>query len=130
RKPKAPGKFNLTSDKGISNFLIGAATLEEIFQPSTLTNLDFVLSGPKPPNPAELLMSDKMNDLFAYLREHYEYVILDTPPLGLISDALALMPWATAMVYVVRQNYTRRQQLETLNKLHREGKLKHISIVL
>jgi len=130
RKPKSPSQFDLKSDKGISTYLIGAATEKEIIQSSGIENLYFILSGPKPPNPSELIMNDRMDTLFQFLKKEFDYVILDSPPLGLITDAMLLSEYANAVIYVVRQNVTRKHQLDIINKLYEDGKIKNLSIIL
>jgi capsular exopolysaccharide synthesis family protein len=129
RKPKSPNRFDLKSDKGISSFLIGAETEKEIVQSSGIENLYFILSGPKPPNPSELIMNERMDTLFQFLKNEFDYVILDSPPIGLITDAMLLSKYANAAIYVVRQNVTRKHQLDIINKLYEDGKIKNLSII-
>lgn len=124
RKPKSPDRFDLKSNIGVSSYLIGAATEKEIIQASGVENLSFILSGPKPPNPSELMMNERMDLFFDYLKKEFDCVILDSPPLGLITDAMLLSKYANATVYVVRQNVTRKGHLDIVNKLHKEGKIK------
>ena len=129
RKPKSPNRFDLKSDQGISSFLIGAKTEKEIVQSSGIENLYFILSGPKPPNPSELIMNERMDSLFQFLKNEFDYVILDSPPIGLITDAMLLSKYANAVIYVVRQNVTRKHQLDIINKLYEDGKIKNLSII-
>jgi tyrosine-protein kinase Etk/Wzc len=129
RKPKSPGRFDLKGETGISNFLIGSATLPDIAQPSGVPNLHIILSGPKPPNPSELMMNGRMDELFDQLRNEYDYVIIDSPPLGIITDAMLLTRFANAVVYVVRQNITHRHHLDIVNKLYSDNRIKNLSIL-
>lgn len=108
RKPKIFGDFNIDNEKGIVNYLIGDATLEEVMHRSHIDNLDVIPSGPIPPNPSELLMSDTFKELMVYLREHYDLIVLDTPPLGLVTDALELSNYADASLFMVRLDYTKK----------------------
>ena len=131
RKPKITVGFDFSSEVGLSNYLIDVATEKEIIQNSgTIPNLDIILSGPKPPNPSELIISPKMDALFEKLKQEYEYIILDTPPLGLITDAAVLSKHADINIYVVRQNVTRRHHLNYINKLYSEGKIQNVCIIL
>jgi len=131
RKPKITVGFDFTSEVGLSNYLIGIANEKDIIQNSgSIPNLDIILSGPKPPNPSELIISPKMDELFNYLRQHYDYIILDTPPIGLITDAMVLSKYADVTVYVVRQSVTRKHHLNFINNLYTEGKIKNVCIVL
>jgi Mrp family chromosome partitioning ATPase len=72
--------------KGIVNYLIKQKSLDEIINHTQIPHLDVILSGPVPPNPSELIMSDGMSELIE-LKKTYDYIILDTPPVGLVSDA-------------------------------------------
>jgi Mrp family chromosome partitioning ATPase len=72
--------------KGIVNYLIKQKSLDEIINHTQIPHLDVILSGPVPPNPSELIMSDGMRELIE-LKKTYDYIILDTPPVGLVSDA-------------------------------------------
>lgn len=131
RKPKITVGFDFSSETGLSNYLIGIANEKEIIQNSgTIPNLDVILSGPKPPNPSELIISQKMDELFVYLKQHYDNIILDTPPIGLITDAMVLSKYTDVNIYVVRQGVTRRHHLNFVNKLHSEGKLPNLCIIM
>ena len=90
RKPKLFDEFNLTNEAGIVNYLIKQKTLDEITNSTQIPFLDVIVSGPIPPNPAEMILSDGMKELIAELKKKYDYIILDTPPVGLVSDALEL----------------------------------------
>jgi len=131
RKPKNTLGFNYESEIGLSNYLIGIATKDDIIQNSgSIPNLDIILSGPKPPNPSELIISKKMEDLFTLLKAKYSYIVLDTPPIGLITDAMVLSKYTDMNIYVVRQGITRKTQLNFINKLYLEGKISNVSIIL
>ncbi|MCK4562864.1 MAG: polysaccharide biosynthesis tyrosine autokinase, partial [Flavobacteriaceae bacterium] len=90
RKPKMHTDFEATNDIGVVNYLIGEKSLEEVITKTRIDNLDIITSGPVPPNPSELLINDFTDELFKQLQEKYEYVIIDTPPVGLVADALEL----------------------------------------
>ena len=96
RKPKIFDDFQLNNDLGIVNYLIDQATVKEIVQPSKIPYLDVITSGPVPPNPSELLLTEKMDDLISDLKKTYDYIILDTPPIGMVADALNLVKHADA----------------------------------
>jgi capsular exopolysaccharide synthesis family protein len=115
---------------GLSNYLSGKATLDDIVQSSGIPNLDFIAAGPIPPNPTELLMRPAMDDLIAQLKNRYAYIVVDTAPVGLVSDAFALMKHADASLFVARQGYTPRPQIEYVNSLYKEGKIKNVGFVL
>ncbi|HRB54486.1 MAG TPA: polysaccharide biosynthesis tyrosine autokinase [Bacteroidia bacterium] len=129
RKPQQPANFKLSSSTGLSNYLIGTASIDEIIQHSPEMGLDLILSGPKPPNPSEILLNEKMGQLITLLKSKYDYVIIDSPPIGLISDGLELTKYADVTIYLVRQNVTRKLHLDFINKIYLEGKMKNLCII-
>ncbi|MBQ0909618.1 polysaccharide biosynthesis tyrosine autokinase [Flavobacterium sp. F-328] len=130
RKPKLAGEFNLTNEVGVVNYLIGQKTIPEIINKTHIPYLDVILSGPVPPNPSEMIMSQGMKDLIESLKKEYDYIILDTPPVGLVSDALELAQFCDVTLYIVRQNYTKKEMISLLNNRVKRGELTNASIVL
>jgi polysaccharide biosynthesis transport protein len=130
RKPKLFNEFNFRNDKGVSGYLAGSSTLDEIIRNTGIPGLDLITSGPVPPNPAELLSKKATEELIAELRNRYDYIIIDTPPLGLVSDALILLPFIDITLYIVRQGYSRLEYIRSLNDMYSERKLKNLSIIL
>lgn len=130
RKPKIFQDFNITNDIGVVNYLIGQKTTTEIIQKTHIPFLDVITSGPIPPNPAELILSDAMSALFADLKSKYDYIILDTPPIGLVSDAMGLAAFSDLILYVVRQNFTKKDMITQLNTRTKSGELNNVSIIL
>lgn len=130
RKPKIYGDFNLHNEKGAVNYLIGESEIDEIIQNTELENLDIITSGPIPPNPSELLIDSPLESLIETLKGRYDYIIIDSPPLGLVSDSLELIRYVDATLYVVRFNYTHKNMLTFVNEKYKSGEIKHISIVL
>ena len=109
RKPKLFQEFGLNNNVGISSFLSNRESFENIIQTaSQVPNLDIITSGPIPPNPAELIASEKCNEFFDLLKEKYDYIIIDTPPLGLVTDAFLLMRFADVKLFIVRQGVTNK----------------------
>jgi succinoglycan biosynthesis transport protein ExoP len=129
RKPKLFDDFNIENGMGTVNYLIGQKKLSEIVQNTHIPNLDIITSGPIPPNPAELIISDAMDGLIEELKEIYDYIILDTPPVGLVSDALELSQYCDATLYIIRQGITKKGMLSVVNEKHRRGELHNISII-
>ncbi|AWG25355.1 polysaccharide biosynthesis tyrosine autokinase [Flavobacterium kingsejongi] len=130
RKPKIFEDFNIENTYGVVNFLIGQKTVDQIIQKTHISYLDVIPSGPVPPNPAELILGDSMKVLLDELKAKYDYIILDTPPVGLVSDALELAPYCDVTLYIVRQNVTKKGMLSIVNTKHKRGELHHISMVL
>lgn len=130
RKPKLATYINQKTGKGISNFLIGQNELKDIVQQfEGNDNLFFIPSGPIPPNPAELLMTDKLKELVTTLSQDFDYVLIDTPPVGLVSDALLLRPYVDNTLVVVRQNLTTRRMIANLQNMYSKKELEKVSIV-
>lgn len=108
RKPILNDYLKINSALGVSTFLINAATLDDIIVETQHKNLHYIASGDLPPNPAELIHSPETKVLFDLLREMYDYIIVDTAPLGLVSDTYMLMNHADINLFLVRQNITPR----------------------
>ncbi|MBT8316135.1 MAG: polysaccharide biosynthesis tyrosine autokinase [Lutibacter sp.] len=130
RKPKIFGDFEITNKKGVVNYLIGEEKQSAIIQHTKIENLDVITSGPIPPNPSELLIGDATDELMKNLKEQYDYIILDTPPIGLVSDSLELVKYADSTIYVVRQGYSEKGMLKMINDKYRKQEISNISIVL
>lgn len=131
RKPKILSHLGLGKQRGLINYLLGKASLEEL--PVLVPGYDnlFVFPcGPVPPNPAELLLDSKVDTLFAYLRQTFDVVVIDTAPVGIVSDAMTLSRFADSTLYIVRQNHTFKKQIGLIDEFHREGKLPKVSVIL
>ncbi|MBK7966522.1 MAG: polysaccharide biosynthesis tyrosine autokinase [Bacteroidetes bacterium] len=130
RKPKLYQDFGWKNDMGASNYLVGANKLEDVIRKTENPYLDIIISGPTPPNPAELLSKPLMGEMLAELKTRYDFIIIDTPPIGVVSDAFLLLNQSDVNLYVVRQGYSRLEFLKTLEELYEEGKIPNASIVL
>jgi len=133
RKPK----FYLEDDntfrqlKGLSNYLIGDASIDEIIFSNTETPyLDYIPPGALPPNPVELLMRPDMDKLMSELKQRYDFIIIDSAPLGLVNDPLTMTKYADGIVYIVKQGYTPFFHIRNLEEMFQEGKLKNIGLLL
>ena len=130
RKPKLFNDFGWKNDMGASNYLVGAHTLDQVIRKTENPFLDVIISGPTPPNPAELLSKPLMGEMLAELKKRYDFIVIDTPPIGVVSDAFILLNQSDVNLYVVRQGYSRLEFLKTLNDLYTDGKIPNASIVL
>lgn len=130
RKPKIFDDFKLNNHIGVTNYLVDEARLQEIIQPTKLPNLDIITAGPIPPNPSELILSTKMDELINQLKERYDYVVLDTPPIGLVSDSYDLLKYADATLFISRYNYSERIFLNAVQSKYEDGELNNIGIIL
>jgi capsular exopolysaccharide synthesis family protein len=120
------------NNRGITNYLIGQTNdIASIYQIMPKhPSLHVYNTGPIPPNPAELIISPRMEILFAYLKEQYDYIVIDSAPIGLVSDSFALSKYTDTVMYIVRQRYTFKKQIEFVNDLYKEGKLANMAIVV
>lgn len=131
RKPKIIAGLDLERNDGITNFIVGKVSIEEIIIPvKQVENLYVIPCGPIPPNPAELLLDEKVAELFEYLRKNFETVIIDSAPVGLVSDAVILSAFADATLYIMRQDYTLKKQLNLINDYYHNNKLPKLSVLL
>ncbi len=130
RKPRIADDFNLKNDVGVSNYLADdEIEFRSIIKPSGYKNLDIILSGSIPPNPYELITSSKFETFINQLKNEYEVVILDTPPLNLIADTSDIIKFADVNLYVVRQDFSRNNFLMNINELYDNKELKNIGIL-
>jgi capsular exopolysaccharide synthesis family protein len=131
RKPKILSHLNLPKKPGLTNYLLGKIKLEELPVPVPgMDNLFVLACGPVPPNPAELLLDPKFNELFAYLKSNFDVVVMDTAPVGMVSDALTLSPYADATLYIARQGHTYKKQVGLIDDFYRQHKLPKVSLIL
>ena len=131
RKPKILAGLTIGKRAGISNFLVGKADLKELIVPVPDQENLFVLPcGPVPPNPAELLLDQKVTELFERVRRDFDVVIIDTAPVGMVSDAMTLGKFADCTLYLVRQGHTYKKQIGLIDDLYHSKKLPAVSIVV
>jgi capsular exopolysaccharide synthesis family protein len=131
RKPKVLAGLGLSRKIGLTNYLLGKAKLEDLPIPVPGYDKLFVIAcGPVPPNPAELLLEQGVADLFDYLKENFDVILIDTAPVGMVSDAMTLGKFAYCSLYIVRQGHTYKKQIGLIDEFYKEGKLPKVSIVM
>jgi len=130
RKPTLHHYFKVDNNAGMSTYLSGKNSIEEIIQSTTYQNLDIIASGPIPPNPSELILTDKLDQLIDSLREVYDYIFIDSAPLGLVTDTMHLMQYADTSLIVFRENYAKKSFVTDLNHLVEQHNLTNIGIVI
>lgn len=132
RIPTLDKYANISSNAGVSDFIVNESLeLDDILiQDDNDENLFYILSGTIPPNPSELLMRERLNQLFDLLKERFDYVIVDTAPLGLVSDTLLVCGFADLVIYVVRANFIDKRNLFLPQKLFKENKLGAMAVLL
>lgn len=122
RKPKIYQDFDLHNERGVSTWLIGTDKIQDIIQETRFPNLFIISAGPIPPNPSELTALEKTNDLFQMLRERFDYIIIDSSPLGVVSDTFHLASLSDACLLVVRAGHTLKDMFDsTLQEIHANG---------
>lgn len=129
RKPKLFEELRLANETGLSQYLSNMTTIDSIIQKSTVENLSLISAGPMPPNPSELLLKPNMLVLLKELKERFDCIILDTPPLGYVTDAFVISSHADHTIFVIRQNYTPRLDLKVLEEYYKSKKLTNVSIL-
>jgi tyrosine-protein kinase Etk/Wzc len=129
-KPKQANAFNLQNDVGVTSFIVGKATMNEIIKDTSIDNLQVILTGPRTPNASELILDPNLELLINSLKEHYEYIIIDTPPVGLLSDALVFMKFADINIYVLKAGYSKRDFVDIAHQIVEKNEVKHMSFVL
>ena len=130
RKPKIFDEFNLKNDRGVSTWLIGKDSFENIIQQTQYDNLSVITAGPIPPNPSELIALKKTEELFKLLKARFDFIIIDTSPIGMVSDTYHLANLSDACLLVIRLNKTPRDVLtRTIRDMKTSG-IKSISLVL
>jgi tyrosine-protein kinase Etk/Wzc len=129
-KPKVCEGLGITYKKGITDFFQGEATLEKICHPySKIPNLRVVPAGTPLTNPAELILNGKLPGLIEYLKTEFDYIIIDSPAIGMVSDTKILAPYANLSLYVIRQNYAHHGFLKFINDLNTTGGMPNIHLI-
>lgn len=132
RKPKLNEYIGITKTKGLTDYLSSKnePISDFITKYKGYENLDVLLAGSIPPNPTELLMNTKVDELFAQFKKDYDFILVDTAPVSLVSDTLIVAKYADTFVYVVRANHMDKRMLSIPDILHKENKLPNMAFIL
>lgn len=130
RKPKIHLGLNVDNSKGMSGLIVGQFGLEDCIQHSSIENLDFITAGVIPPNPSELLLSDKFGELVEELKKTYQVIIIDNPPIGLVSDGIKNLTEADIPIYIFKSHYSKRVFAHRLRELFEMQKLGRLNVIL
>ena len=132
RKPKVLSGLGMPKGPGITNYLVGKSNdLEQLIKPVEGHENLFVLGcGPVPPNPSEMLLDPRLGQMFDWLKQHYDIVLIDTAPVGMVSDAMTLGKFADCTLYLVRQGHTFKKQIALIDEFYQAGKLPKVSIII
>jgi len=131
RRPTFLSQFNMDKKSlGLTDYLIGNATKSQIIQPLAISdNLFIIASGNIPPNPSELLEKEELKDLIKELKLEFDHILIDTPPVHLLTDAMIVAPMCDVSLYLIRQDYTPKIELEFIRELYMEKKLPRVSFI-
>jgi len=130
RKPKLHLGFNAENTNGMSTILAGKENWQDCVQNSELENLQFISAGVIPPNPSELIINGKIDEIVTELKQHYDIIIIDNPPVGIVSDGVKILNNADCALYVFRANYSKRMFANRVRELLNEDKVKHLYTIL
>lgn len=132
RQPKLGEYLNIEGRAGVTNYLASTkVSLSDIIHKEPFAaGLDIILAGPVPPNPAELLLSDRLDVLFKELKKEYDYIIIDSAPVGMVSDTFSIDRVSDICIYVCRADYTEKESIRYAEKLTQDKKLKKLYLVL
>ena len=130
-KPRVYKRFGMAPQtKGITTFITGQSTYEEIVQPTHIENLYCMYSGPIPPNPSEFVLSVKMKELLDRAKADFDYVIVDTPPAGLLSDSLYLIQQVDASIFVLNTRISDKKVINFIENVIQDNKLRNVLLLL
>jgi capsular exopolysaccharide synthesis family protein len=129
RKPRLYQELNKSNKLGMTHYLVGDMDFKNFIQPVN-NNLDFFAAGAVPPNPSELLMSEKMKSLIHELMKMYDYILFDTAPIGSVIDANMLLQYSDIVLLIVKANSAEKVYLENFNRLRKEKHIKSSGIIL
>jgi capsular exopolysaccharide synthesis family protein len=131
RKPKSNTPTSVTDrTKGMSTIVIKKHKWQDCVYKTFLEGFDYIPSGPHPPNPSELLLNGEFSEMLEEMKQNYDCIILDTPPVGLVTDGIMAMKRADISIYVFRANYSKREFLMNLKRIINMNNFKNITSVL
>jgi tyrosine-protein kinase Etk/Wzc len=116
RKPAIQKRFDISNEHGLSSYLVGEDTIDQIIFPTTVNNLYLMPSGPIPPNPAELLSKPEMEILIDQVRSRYDYVLIDNAPVALVTDGFILSKLVDLNIFILRYGVSNKNQVELINQ--------------
>ncbi|HSZ71033.1 MAG TPA: polysaccharide biosynthesis tyrosine autokinase [Cytophagaceae bacterium] len=129
RRPRLTSMINLPHDKGISSYVIGKHSMDEIILKNFISHLDIVPGGPVPPNPSELIESERFSELIMELKKRYDFVVIDTSPVGLVADYLLMAKHTDINLFMLRHDYTKIGMVEDLEVFKNENGISALYLV-
>jgi capsular exopolysaccharide synthesis family protein len=130
RKPRLHDVFGVPNTCGLSTHLIGQDSFKDIINKTQLEHLHFINSGAIPPNPAELLGGKEFEDFLTEAKKHYDYIVLDNSPVTLVTDGVLTSKYADSNLFVLRQGYSKQNQIKFINQLSQKGEMNEVGIIL
>jgi capsular exopolysaccharide synthesis family protein len=130
RRSRLHKTFNMPNDIGLSNFLANQCEVDDVIRNTSQPNLDILLSGPVPPNPSELLHSKRMKELIAALKKRYDIIMIDTAPIGLVSDSIPLIRMSDINIFVIRSGKSKFYAATVPQRIANEYHLDNTVIIL
>lgn len=130
RKPKVHFAFNNENVKGMSNALIGEISWRDCLKKSDIENLDYLTAGPTPPNPSELMLSKQLDMILSELKDEYDVIVVDNPPVGVVSDGVQLLSKADIPIYIFKSHFSKRSFIERVEELIDVQKIENLSVIL
>ena len=130
RKPVLHKELKLANTQGISTYLIGKNKYEEIIIPTAVKNLSVAVAGPVPPNPAELFETEAFTKFMERTKKEFDYIIIDTPPMALVTDAILISKYSDLMLFVIRQNYSQKNALKFIEEINSRNQIKKLQILI
>jgi capsular exopolysaccharide synthesis family protein len=129
RRPNQHVKMKMDNTIGLSSYMTNNATADEIIRKTSIENLSFISAGPVIPNPSELMESGVLDNLINNLKSHYDYIIIDTTPVGIVADAVLMMKYASKILLVIRNNYTSKEILKNVINILKTNKFNNYEII-
>jgi tyrosine-protein kinase Etk/Wzc len=130
RKPRIHRILGIDNTEGLSTYLSVNCEYNEVIKPTSIQNLFYAASGPVPPNPAELIDGERMATFIEEAKKEFDYIVIDTPPIAVVSDTLLLSKFVDVNIFVVRQRYSSKNTLELIQELYKADKLKNMGIII
>ncbi|MFP4662826.1 MAG: polysaccharide biosynthesis tyrosine autokinase [Bacteroidales bacterium] len=130
RKPRLHKSFDCENNKGISTILINKHSIEDCVHTTEISTLDLLTSGPIPPNPSELILTKRFNQMLEDLKQSYDFIVIDTPPVGIVTDAIRSFQDSDYALYITRASHSPRTFISYINNLAESKSLTNLSLIL
>ncbi|TAE46881.1 MAG: polysaccharide biosynthesis tyrosine autokinase [Cytophagales bacterium] len=130
RKPKLNLAFGLDNLKGVADILSGKAIWQECVRDTEIDTLKVITAGPPPPNPSELILRDDLDILLNNLKQNFDVIMIDTPPVGLVTDGILIMKKVDLPMYIVRAGYSKRFFIKGVNRVAQVNQFKNMSVIM